>query len=139
MTLPTFIDWTPRKTYNLEDKYDLVAFYVEVLSEANQIEMAGYLDKATLIRIWPSLGLPKRVVEAWEERYSELRQTEYPDTYRRQSPDERPPQRRWPNKYRVTTTTEVGPDINLDEEIVHLQDGRRLTESVATEIAENLK
>lgn len=72
VTLPTWIDWTPRKTYNLDDKFDRADFYRVVISEAQPSEMAGYLDGATLVKIWPSLGLPKNVRPAWEARFPEL-------------------------------------------------------------------
>lgn len=72
VTLPVWIDWTLRKTYNLDDKFDRADFYRVVISEAQPSEMAGYLEGATLVNIWPSLGLPKNVRPAWEKKFPEL-------------------------------------------------------------------
>ena len=76
VTLPTWIDWSPRKTYNLDDKFDRAAFYSVVLSEAKAAEMGEYLDRDTLIRIWPSIGLSQKTTQAWEALFPELKSSE---------------------------------------------------------------
>ena len=75
--LPNEIDWTPRKAYNLNDKYDLVDFYRIVIREASAAEMANYLDKDTLIRIWPSIALPGKLADTWEAAFHDLRRVEH--------------------------------------------------------------
>ena len=42
-----------------------------------------------------------------------------------------------PRKRMIFTEDQIGPDIDLDEEEVFLPDGRRLTEELAAEIAED--
>lgn len=76
VTLPTWIDWSPRKTYNVDDKFDRAAFYNVVISEAKPAEMAEYLDRDTLIRIWPSIGLSQKTAQAWEQHFPELKSSE---------------------------------------------------------------
>lgn len=76
VTLPTWIDWTPRKTYNLDDKFDRAAFYQVVISEAKPSEMAEYLDRETLIRIWPSIGIGKQAAQTWEQHFPQLKSSE---------------------------------------------------------------
>ena len=73
VTLPTWIDWTPRKTYNIDDKFDRAAFYQVVISEATPAEMDQYLDRETLIRTWPSIGISQKTAKVWEETFPQLR------------------------------------------------------------------
>jgi hypothetical protein len=45
-----------------------------VLREASRPEdLTGYLDRDTLIGLWPGLRLPRGVRQAWEERHPQLR------------------------------------------------------------------
>jgi len=76
VTLPTWIDWSPRKNYNLDDKFDRAAFYRVVISEAQPAEMAEYLDRETLIRVWPSIGISTKISHEWEKRFPQLRSSE---------------------------------------------------------------
>jgi hypothetical protein len=76
VTLPTWIDWSPRKTYNLDDKFDRAAFYQVVISEARPAEMADYLDRETLIRVWPSIGLSAKIAQEWEQHFPQLKSSE---------------------------------------------------------------
>ena len=48
--------------------------YQIVLREASRPEdLTGYLDRDTLIGVWPELHLPKGVRHAWEEHHPQLR------------------------------------------------------------------
>lgn len=76
VTLPRRLDWSPRKSFNLDDKFDRAAFYTAVISEAGVADIESYLDHDTLISIWPSLGLPMRVATEWEARFPELKSME---------------------------------------------------------------
>jgi hypothetical protein len=76
VTLPTWIDWSPRKTYNLEDKFDTAASYHVVISEAKPAEMAGYLDRDTLIRIWFGIGMSQKTAQVREQHFPELKSSE---------------------------------------------------------------
>jgi hypothetical protein len=45
-----------------------------VLREASRPEdLTGYLDRDTLIALWPQLRLPRGVRQAWEEHHPQLR------------------------------------------------------------------
>ena len=47
--------------------------YQIVLREASRPEdLTGYLDRDTLIAVWPELHLPKGVRQAWEEHHPQL-------------------------------------------------------------------
>jgi DNA invertase Pin-like site-specific DNA recombinase len=49
-------------------------YYETVLREASRPEdLTGYLDAATLGRLWPELYLPRGVRRAWEEQHPSLR------------------------------------------------------------------
>jgi hypothetical protein len=48
--------------------------YETVLREATTAdELRTWLDRDTLIRLWPELFLPRGVRSAWEERHPSLR------------------------------------------------------------------
>jgi hypothetical protein len=48
--------------------------YEIVLREASSLEdLTTYLDRDTLIALWPCLYLPKGVRLAWEDRHAALR------------------------------------------------------------------
>jgi hypothetical protein len=48
--------------------------YQIVLREASRPEeLTGYLDRDTLIALWPELHLPRGVRQAWEEHHPQLR------------------------------------------------------------------
>ncbi len=50
--------------------------YQMVLREAGRPEdLTGYLDRDTLIAVWPERHLPKGVRQAWEEHRPQLRAT----------------------------------------------------------------
>jgi hypothetical protein len=51
-------------------------FYRVVLSEAKPAEVAEYLDRETLIRIWPSIGLSQKAKQSWEARFPKLKSSE---------------------------------------------------------------
>ena len=48
--------------------------YQTVLREASRPEdLTGYLDRDTLMALWPELHLPRGVRRAWEDHHSVLR------------------------------------------------------------------
>jgi hypothetical protein len=73
VTLPVMLDWTPANTYDLSSSSRLRRLYETVLSEAlSEDDVAGFVDKATLLRVWPDLRLPPRVRMAWEQAHPQL-------------------------------------------------------------------
>lgn len=72
VTLPTSIDWSPRKSYSVDDKFDRADLYRTVISEASPEQMAQFLNRDLLIKSWPSIALGQRVTSAWEQQFPEL-------------------------------------------------------------------
>lgn len=76
ITLPTSVDWTPRKSYNLDDKYDRADFYNIVLREASAEQMADWLNKDTLVRTWPTIAVHGKLADTWEAQFPQLKRFE---------------------------------------------------------------
>ncbi|WP_042401385.1 hypothetical protein [Streptacidiphilus carbonis] len=71
--LPRHIDWGPDYGYELTDEADLAVMYERVIREAQTVEdLAGFLDAATLRRLWASLIIPAPARVLWEGRFPEL-------------------------------------------------------------------
>ena len=74
VSLPRHLDWTGPALYNLDEPARTVDFYRTVLVEATKpADLYAYLDRATLIELWPALWLPAALRNAWEQQFSELR------------------------------------------------------------------
>jgi hypothetical protein len=73
--LPLWLFWSrPDRTFDLDDPDMRQWLYEIVLREAGRLEdLTTYLDRDTLIALWPSLYLPKGVRLAWEEQHAALR------------------------------------------------------------------
>ncbi len=73
--LPLRLFWSPPgRTFDLGKPFMLQSMYQTVLGEAARPEdLTSYLDRDTLIAIWPDLFLPKGVRRAWEEHHPVLR------------------------------------------------------------------
>jgi hypothetical protein len=64
----------PSPVFDLGEPYLRRWLYQIVLREASRPEdLTGYLDRDTLIALWPELALPKGVRQAWEEHHPQLR------------------------------------------------------------------
>ncbi|MGF1426437.1 hypothetical protein [Kitasatospora sp. LaBMicrA B282] len=73
ITLPRHLDWGPPYAYDLGDQADLVLMYERVIREAQSAaDLHDYLDRATLLRVWPELFLPRELRSAWQARFPEL-------------------------------------------------------------------
>lgn len=78
VTLPRHLDWSGSADYDLDSPGRVVDLYRTVLIEATKPDdLHLFLDRAILTRLWPSLWLPPGVRRAWEERFRELRQTDF--------------------------------------------------------------
>lgn len=75
--LPLWLNWSnPGHPFDLGDRDMRLWLYQTVLREARRAEdLTTYLDRDTLIALWPELYLPKDVRAAWEERHAVLRAT----------------------------------------------------------------
>lgn len=73
--LPLWLFWSaPDRSFDLAKPYAARAMYETVLGEAASAEdLTSWLDRDTLIRLWPDLYLPKSVRRAWEETHPVLR------------------------------------------------------------------
>lgn len=73
--LPLRLYWSgPGLVFDLDVPYLRRWLYQIVLREASRPEdLTGYLDRDTLIALWPELYLPRGVRQAWEELHPQLR------------------------------------------------------------------
>jgi hypothetical protein len=73
--LPLRLYWSgPSPVFDLDVPYLRRWLYQIVLREANRPEdLTSYLDRDTLIALWPELHLPRGVRQAWEEHHPQLR------------------------------------------------------------------
>src|SRR5215468_2511458 len=73
--LPLWLFWSqPNHTFDIDDPEMRQWMYEIVLREAGSLEdLTTYLDRDTLIALWPRLYLPKGVRQAWEDEHPVLR------------------------------------------------------------------
>jgi hypothetical protein len=73
--LPLRLFWSsPNRSFHLDDPFMRRWLYQTVLREASRSEdLTRYLDRETLIGLWPQLSLPAGVRQAWEEVHPALR------------------------------------------------------------------
>jgi hypothetical protein len=73
--LPLSLCWDrPDRRFDLDDPDMRAWAYEIVLREASQPgDLLAYLNRDTLIAVWPHLWLPKGVRRAWEEQHPVLR------------------------------------------------------------------
>jgi hypothetical protein len=75
--LPHRLMWQapPMRRFDLDDRYQQCRVYEIVLREAVRVdELQNWLDGPTMLRLWPSLYLPRGVRQAWEECHPKLAQ-----------------------------------------------------------------
>jgi hypothetical protein len=73
--LPLWLFWSsPDRSFDLDKPFMRRWFYQTVLREASRPEdLTCYLDRDTLIALWPELHLPRGVRRAWEDHHPVLR------------------------------------------------------------------
>ena len=72
--LPLRLFWCPDRTFDLDAPGMLAWMYQTVLREATRPEdLTTFLDRGTLVALWPDLFLPRGVRAAWEEQHPVLR------------------------------------------------------------------
>jgi len=62
----------PDPVYNLDDPLDMCSLYRATVRDGTSAEQARFLDKVTLIKLWPRLWLPYQCRDAWEAHFPEL-------------------------------------------------------------------
>ncbi|MDR1431317.1 MAG: hypothetical protein LBI99_04275 [Propionibacteriaceae bacterium] len=71
--LPLHLDWTPANHYDLSQPRRVQTMYRTVLCEARRPDdVDSWLDRDTLVRLWPQLKLPWFVRQPWEHAHPEL-------------------------------------------------------------------
>jgi hypothetical protein len=72
--LPPRLFWSSAdRTFDLVEPFMRRWFYQTVLREASRPEdLTRFLDRETLISIWPDLALPKGIRRAWQEYHPVL-------------------------------------------------------------------
>ncbi|WP_433516072.1 hypothetical protein ACQP2T_11135 [Nonomuraea sp. CA-143628] len=73
VTLPHELAWSGRRRFDLDDPYDLGAFYKIVLEEGRQEHLRTLLNGEVLRRHWSEFVPARRVRALWEKAYPELR------------------------------------------------------------------
>lgn len=74
VTLPNRLLWNPSRPFDLADDDRHRSLIRIVLREArNHEDLAEFVDRDGLVRLWPTLGLPETIATAWETRFPELR------------------------------------------------------------------
>jgi hypothetical protein len=73
--LPLWLYWSgPSPAFDLGKPFMRRWLYEIVLREAaSPDDLTSYLDRDTLVELWPELYLPQGVREAWEEYHPALR------------------------------------------------------------------
>ncbi len=73
VSLPNRLLWNPSRPFDLSDEKRLRSMIRIVLREArSQDDLNEFVDRDSLVRLWPRLGLPKAIREGWEARFPEL-------------------------------------------------------------------
>jgi hypothetical protein len=73
VVLPGWLDWSPRRSYDLSDPAALRVMYEQIIQEGREQDLKAYLNAELLLRVWPELILPVRVRRLWESRFAGLR------------------------------------------------------------------
>jgi hypothetical protein len=71
--LPRHLKWSGNARYDLEQPGRIADLYRTVLNEAaTPDDLSRYLDRATLLVLWPTMWLPATLRRRWEDRFPEL-------------------------------------------------------------------
>jgi hypothetical protein len=74
IVLPTGLDWSQQRRYDLGVDKDRRRLYETVIREAVGLhDLCSLLETRLLVRLWPMLWLPPQVRRLWEDRFPELR------------------------------------------------------------------
>jgi hypothetical protein len=72
VTVGSHINTAPHPVYDLDDPASLPGLYRAVVRDGIPADHATFLDRATLVRLWPALILPSRCRQVWETRFPVL-------------------------------------------------------------------
>lgn len=63
--LPSHLDWSSGRRYDLGDAHDRRRVYEMVLREGTVADQRRYVDSAELVRVFDELFLPEPIRDAW--------------------------------------------------------------------------
>ena len=73
VNLPRHLKWSGNPRYDLGEPGRVQDLYRAVINEAAApTDLHTYLERVTLVRLWPDLWLPIPIRQAWETRFPEL-------------------------------------------------------------------
>lgn len=72
VTVGPHIDTSMNPVYEVSDPDRLWNLYTRVVRSGFAPDHAKFLDRQTLLKLWPSLNLPARCRKTWEQRFPEL-------------------------------------------------------------------
>ena len=73
VVLPNRLLWNRSRPFDLADGNRRRSLIRIVLREARTLQdLYDYIDHDSLITLWPSLGLPRQIAAAWEQKFPEL-------------------------------------------------------------------
>ena len=72
VTVGPHIDTSLNPVYELRDPDRLQNLYTRVVRSGFVPDHVDYLDRRILLRLWPSLDLPARCRQIWEQKFPEL-------------------------------------------------------------------
>ena len=65
----------PDPVFDIDDLLELRGLYRSTVRDGTSAEQSKFLDRDTLIELWPELILPYQCRDAWEARFPELVET----------------------------------------------------------------
>lgn len=69
--LPLHIWWSdPPRSFDLDDRSQLVRAYGLVLAEGTEADVLRFIDPTVLLSIWSELLIPRYVQDAWETAFA---------------------------------------------------------------------
>jgi hypothetical protein len=71
--LPRHLKWSGNPRYDLDQPGRIADMYRTVLNEAaTPADLHLFLDRSTLIALWPTMWLPLPLRQKWEKQFPEL-------------------------------------------------------------------
>ena len=70
--VPAHICTAPDPVYNIDRLARRRSFYSAVVRDGLPEDQAAFLDRETLLELWPDLNLPRRCRETWTAKFPEL-------------------------------------------------------------------
>lgn len=66
VVLPTHLDWSSGRTYDMDDPHDRRRVYEIVLREGTLEDLRRYVDPDELVAVFDELFLPEEIRTAWQ-------------------------------------------------------------------------